>query len=158
MFLVKWILASIVLRTNALQYVSDNLKLRINGTEGVITLKEMYSKVIPLNFWTLYPICNIKGIKRQLKILSIIVLTITILIDWKKIRKSKYALLLIVIAIVPYIRYIILANHSYKHFFFTYREQIISIIALGMIICEYFNTKLWCKKISINHLKKKKEK
>ena len=38
MFLAKWILASIVLRTNALQYVSDNLKLRINGTEGVITV------------------------------------------------------------------------------------------------------------------------
>ena len=158
MFLAKWLLASLVLKTNAFQYVSDNLKLRINGTENIITLKELYSNVIPLNFWTLYPIGNIKGTKRQIRLFFGIILVLVLLIDWKNINKKKYSILMLLIATIPYARYLVLANHSYKHFFFTFREQIITIIAIGLFIIENFNYNLWCKKIRIKKHKSLEEK
>ena len=158
MYASKWLIASLVLKTNALKYVTDNVMLRINGTEGRIPIKDLYTKAIPLNFWTLYPICNIKGYTRQLKLIIGMILVFILTIDWKNIKKKKFSVLMIFIAIIPYIRYLALANHSYKHYFFTYREQIITIIALGMFIIENFNYKLYFKKININLPKKSKKK
>ena len=45
-------------------------------------------------------------------------------------------LLLFIIGIVPYVRYLVLSNHSYLHHFFTYRAQMTSVVALVMIIDE----------------------
>ena len=42
--------------------------------------------------------------------------------------------LFIILAILPYLWYLLLANHSYKHFWFTYRLQAITIAALGMFL------------------------
>ena len=135
-----------MLKANAMQYVVDNLKLRINGVDQFITAKEMYSQVIPLNFFTLYPFGNIKGSKRQLRILIQIAMFFMVTINWKKIWKNKHSMLMLMIAIIPYVRFIILANHSYRHFFFTYREQIITIIALGIILVDNFNYRIWFKR------------
>ena len=38
--------------------------------------------------------------------------------------------------IIPYIRYIVLHNHSYVHSFFTYRAQMATIIAVVLIVGE----------------------
>ena len=143
----KWLLASIVLKINAMDYVFDNLKLRINGVDSLMPPERMYLQVIPRNFFSLYPICNFKNIKKWASILAVLAIIFVISIDWKNIRKNKFALLMMLIAIIPYIRYLVLANHSYKHFFFTYREQIISIIAISMVYVDCFNKKLWLKKM-----------
>ena len=154
MWIAKWLLASIVLKENALKYVIDNIKLRINGTDNYLKIEELYKKVIPMNFYTLYPLCNIKGKKRQLKLLIRIIIVFVLLIDWKNLRKNKFSLLMLIIAIIPYARYLILANHSFKHYFFTFREQIITIIALGFFIIDSFNSRLWLKEIKIKKDKK----
>ena len=154
MWFAKWLLASIVLKENALKYVIDNIKLRVNGTDNYLKIEELYKKTIPMNFYTLYPLCNIKGKKRQLKLLIRIIVVFILLIDWKNLRKNKFSLLVLIIAIIPYARYLILANHSYKHYFFTFREQIITIIALGFFIIDSFNSRLWLKKIKKNRKEK----
>ena len=41
-----------------------------------------------------------------------------------------FQILLLIIAMMPYLRYLILANHSFRHYMFTYRLQIITIIAV----------------------------
>ena len=158
MHFAKWGLASIVLNINALEYVTGNLSLRVNGTDSLISKSTMYSKVIPMNFLTLYPIANIKGTARQIRLVITLFVIFVALIDWKNIKNKKESLLMIIIAAWPYVRFLTLANHSYKHFFFTYRAQIITLIALGIFIIENFNYNFWCKKININNIFKPKRK
>ena len=64
---------------------------------------------------------------------------LVLLIDWKNIKKKWFALLLLLVALSPYLRYLVLANHSYRHSFFTFREQIISCIAIITAILEILN-------------------
>lgn len=46
----------------------------------------------------------------------------------------------LVLGAVPYLRYLILNNHSYLHEFFTYRAQAVTIIALCAVV--------WCNRES----------
>ena len=56
--------------------------------------------------------------------------------------------------IVSFARYIILANHSYRHAFFTFRMQMTTIIAIAMIFVECLNYKLLFKKIEFKRKNK----
>ena len=58
------------------------------------------------------------------------------------------------IALVPYIRYIVIRNHSYVHYFFVFRTQIIAIIAIVLAIVYSYDKELFRHKIKI----KRKEK
>ena len=51
-------------------------------------------------------------------------------------KKNWFIVILLVIAITPYLRYLLLANHSYRHSFFTFRDQIVTIMCLIIISLE----------------------
>ena len=42
--------------------------------------------------------------------------------------------LLLIFALMPYVWYFMLSNHSYKHFWFTYRLQAVTLAALFMAV------------------------
>ena len=44
----------------------------------------------------------------------------------------------IFIAMIPYIRYAVVAQHSFTHSFMTYRAQVASVIALCLITYEIY--------------------
>lgn len=46
------------------------------------------------------------------------------------------------IACYPFFWYIVFRNHSYIHYWFTYREIGISIFAIGCLLSTFFSTKL----------------
>ena len=46
-------------------------------------------------------------------------------------------LLCILLGLVPYLRYTVLENHAYLHYFFTYRAQLVTITALLFITYEF---------------------
>lgn len=56
---------------------------------------------------------------------------------------------LLLIGIIPYVRYLVLSNHAYIHFFFTYRAQMATLIVVFVLTWElgikemlsYFHTK-----------------
>lgn len=149
MWIAKWTLASIILNINALEYVKDDAMLRINGLQGLKTKKELYFGAIYNNWHNLYPINIVKRKSYLIAIFIVSILVITALFDWKNIKKKWLCGILLAFAITPYIRYLILANHSYRHAFFTFRTQIITIMALGMIIIDGFNYKLWFKNVEL---------
>ena len=163
MWLAKWILASLILNINAIEYVKNEAMLRINGLQGLNNYvdlnnyEELYGNVIPRNLYAI-PIMNfihINFYKISVKILTLIVLfIILIFIDWKELKNKKILLLFMFIGLTPYIRYLILANHSLDHAMFTYRDQIITIMCLIYVIINCFNYKL-IKKISTLYLSKK---
>ncbi len=148
MWFAKWIIVSILLKTNAIKnYVLERALIRVYKLQGIESYKVLYSGVIFNNWHCLYPINIIKRDSTLLKIVIGFLLVCFVLIDWKNIKKKWFSGLMLTIAIVPYIRYLVLANHSFKHYFFTYRNQIITIIAIGLILVDCFNKKLWLKQI-----------
>lgn len=133
MWLAKWLLASAILNLNWIEYVKDEALLRINGRMERISILEMYIGAITKNIYTLFPINIIKRKQKLILLILIVIIMISYFIDRKKV-KNKFLMLLILLGIMPYIRYILLANHSYRHYFFTYRAQLVSIIVFIFII------------------------
>lgn len=158
MWLAKWILASVVLHINAFEYVKDEFVQRVNGLQGLNNHKELYKHVIDRNLFSIPLIYFVSEnfFRFEVKIAIILaVFFVLIFIDWKNLKNKSFLLIMILIGIMPYIRYLILANHSYRHIMFTFRDQIITIMALLYAIIECLNYKLLTKKISIPIIKKK---
>ncbi|MGN1301029.1 MAG: hypothetical protein ACI4U9_00615 [Clostridia bacterium] len=147
MWLTKWVLASIILNVNSIEYIKENAMLRINGLQGLNSKKEMYIGALYNNWHNLYPINIVKSKKDLLKYDLAFLGALVLLIDWKNIKKKWFELLLLLVALTPYLRYLVLANHSYRHSFFTFREQIISCIAIITAILEMLNYRILFKKI-----------
>ena len=161
MWFAKWILASIILKINAFDYVKDNFLLRINGLQGASSHKYLYGHVIERNFYAipvLYYI-NTKFYKWYVKTSVIIIITFLLLfINWKELVKKRIIWILGLIGITPYIRYLVLANHSYRHAMFTFREQILTIIVALYIIVDCLNYKFLFKKVSFSNFLINKDK
>ena len=149
MWAAKWILASIILNVNALDYIKEHALLRINGLQGVASYNKLYWGAIRNNWITIYPINIIKEEGILIAISGVLLLTFIVLVDWKKVKEDKFYIVLLIIALMPYLRYLVLANHSYRHCFFTFRDQIISIICIGIVLINCFNKRLWLKKVEL---------
>lgn len=130
----KWLLSSIILGESALPHVLGKAGRRINGDLYNKTKSDMYSGAILRNLYTLYPINIIK--KPQQFILPIVTYlgAQLLIIDYKNKKKIKFLFTMLFISIIPYIRYLVLANHSYLHCFFTFRAQFATVMALALIL------------------------
>lgn len=133
-FLAKGIITSIVLKINAFDYIIDKAIYRINGADNIVPIETMRKQVIFRNFHTLYPINIIKNKQKLFGLFLLLILAYAIFFDIKNIKKMWFPATMILIAIIPYVRYLILTNHSYRHYFFTFRSQISTIMAIVIII------------------------
>lgn len=113
-FLFKWGIGSLILGENVLQDASNAMMYRI-GTED-------YSR------WDAI-VRNWEMIPGDFVVISVIVLLAVSLLHFKSDGWFK-AVLLLVVALMPFVWYLVLANHSYLHFWFTYRIQAITLSAL----------------------------
>lgn len=144
MWCAKWGIASIVLNINALDYVIEKAKIRLNVNDVMMPTSQMYWMSLYNNIHSLYPINIIKKISHVIYIIIGTIVACGLAINWKNIKEKWFMLLLGIIALIPYIRYIIVVNHSIRHSFFTFRTQIITIIALLMMVVIF--RKRWVKK------------
>lgn len=134
MWLMKWIVASCVLRENIMPYVTGHIEERVGGGVGV-GLWEFLSGAITRNIRCLFPLeygtagWIIGGI-------LVLLCCYTGFVYRKKQLCVKWIQLYVVIGLVPYIRYIVLHNHSYLHSFFTYRAQMATVLAIALILGE----------------------
>lgn len=136
MWIAKWIIASIVLNVNAFDYVTERAleRLDINIIHGSLL------DVISQNVFALFPLNSEIGIKIVSVILISIIPIEIILIRKKEVKSLWISGLLFIIASIPYLRYIALANHSFLHYFFTFRAQLVSIIAIILAIIYSWDT------------------
>ena len=74
------------------------------------------------------------GIKVLFPVLALLIIVLFIMI-WKTGKKALALLPLMLIACIPYVWYFILANHSWIHGYFTYRVQIVTLFAGGVMLC-----------------------
>ena len=150
MWVSKWILASIVLNINAMNLVKDHIFERLNGELTYISKYELPFKAMVRNLFTLYPLNIQKNVKKLIIIPIAILVFELIFIKKKNIKKELwFSFILVLIALVPYLRYGILANHSYRHYFFTFRSQIITIMCLTIAIIYSIDKEILKKEIKI---------
>nr|MBQ4318332.1 hypothetical protein [Clostridia bacterium] len=163
-YIAKWVLAAAVSPdisfTDALTYA----EVRTGG--------EVEKAVYPLPYeaflrnLAMLPILSMpdtdRGILAVIGIFLICALIYMILIC-RRPRSLAVPGLIALLALVPYLRYIVLANHSVLHHFFTYRAQAASVIACfsALVLAldkDIVGTLLGEKKERIRHNKKEKRK
>ena len=126
----KWILATVICSQNIILQAFNQIIHRTNGnldgsSHAVNRLSMLSSNIKML----LQPF----GHTPKIIIVSLVVIICIILLY--KFRKTIvdriFVKKLILISLIPYFWYIIAANHSQVHSWFTYRSQIITVFGLG---------------------------
>ena len=119
-FASKWALASLVLGQNIFADAYEVSLYRMEAEE--FTRWDAVTKNFDmLNLWMI-------GI-------SAVVLLLFSIIKRLKINYKKVILFLI-ICLMPYVWYLLLANHSYVHWWFAYRLQAITVVCLLYMFCD----------------------
>ncbi len=131
-WIAKWSLASIILNknvfSNAINQASYRAASDVDNMSGVSVRLGAEIR----NLSCLFPFSLLKENAFPFAIIFILVVMIIIYL----IRKEKCVVnsLLLIIALIPYIRYFVLSNHSYMHYFFTFRAQLVTIFCLSAIL------------------------
>ena len=128
MFLTKWGISALFLGRSVL---SDTVERAIGRMEGTAFFS------VAKNIYTLFPISEFTaiGIKAVCVCLFAGLLAVTaVMIRQETLRTKEQtiagALTPVLFMTVPYLRYVVLGNHSYLHSFFTYRAQLITILVM----------------------------
>ncbi len=132
MWVMKWVVASVILGTNAMPYVTGHISQRI-GTSTISVGNPI--KALVSNAITILPV-GIGDLWAILTLVAIIILICFIIVYKKKSIKKEYIILYGIIALIPYIRYLVMNDHSTVCFTFTYRSQMATVLAIGLITLE----------------------
>ena len=137
-WLAKWTLASVILGENAFSSALTNAANRINGEAYEATGFSLRLGAVISNISCIFPFSHIQ---KYAFILCIFCFIFACFIYYL-IRKNKNTCplpgLFAVLAFMPYIRFLVLANHSYQHYFFTFRAQMTTMLCIALIF--YYGT------------------
>ena len=131
MWLSKWSISTLVLKTNTFKAALEQAEVRAVG-DVANSLAAQYigavfrniALLVPFNFGKTYG-------EVALLMLGAAFVVFCLLFLYKKKRQETWFIhLMMLIGLVPYIRYIVLSNHAYLHYFFTYRAQIVTVMVL----------------------------
>lgn len=136
-FIMKWSISSVVLRENTFYTALSQAQYRLQGSTDKISGVTGSFAAILLNLKCLFPFCFLKNGALPLCILFFI-LMLSLFYITKKKAKMPVCTYLLLLGIVPYIRFFVIGNHSYIHYFFTYRAQLSTVFVLFLSI--YYGT------------------
>lgn len=134
MWLMKWCMASVVLQQNVMPYVTEHIAERTTGDVG-LGIGAYILSTIGKNMKCLFPF-EYGELGTFLGFAFCAIVCYVGYVYRKKNTDRKQVLLYGIIGIVPFVRYLVLLNHSYLHAFFTYRAQLATILAIAMILVE----------------------
>ncbi len=132
-FVSKWVIASIVLKRDAITVAINNILFRVNGSEEYPITR---FGAISENFSFL-----INNVLIALIFISIIACLICMIKYKKNIKDMKIIIVYIMISLYPYVWYFVFAGHSTIHAWFTFRLQAITIFAILCILIECIGIK-----------------
>lgn len=140
MFAVKWGLVYLIVGKSAFVNALESAAFRIDGEAGVnladpgaaITDSMRITVALVRNLSCLFPVKQdlTIGCIFGVSICVLIVLAIILYLFRGERVDGGFIGILLIIACLPYLRYIVLSNHASMHFFFTYRAQMACIMAL----------------------------
>lgn len=134
MWVLKWIITSIVFGENAIPYVTEHIAERLGGDVGLKPGQYQLGAIIR-NISCLLPIdLGVAG-----AVAAAVVLLVFGYISFvyrKEKFEGKRVLVFLLLGLVPFVRFVVLHNHSYIHFFFAYRALASTVFALVLIYDE----------------------
>lgn len=138
MWAMKWLIASIVLQQNVMPYVTGHIEERLGGSVH-LPLSQFLIQAITRNTSRLFPFDY--GIAGSIVFLLSVLIFVVYPIYAGRISicreiDQNHMLLYLSLSLVPYVRYLILHNHSWRHCNFTYRAQASTIFALCLVVFE----------------------
>lgn len=141
MFFVKWSLVSICMGVDKMHEILQQAVFRIQGdielglfSNPSNSFAEKISGAILRNIVCVMPFLEQYTYHVLWIIVVIGVLVIASLIYIMHTSITKYSYILLIIACLPLIRFLLLSNHSYVHFFFTYRALWTSVTCISYFI------------------------
>lgn len=154
-WIMKWTLATLILDTNAFQFALQQANTRITSqSEDISIVSQSFGSLIR-NISCLFPFSFMASNGFSICIITAIILGIFFFL-FKKEKSTTFSIMLLLISLVPYLRFITISNHSYLHYFFTYRAQVASMFAIGLTMI--YGTDYNLVKKEWNKLCKKKKK
>lgn len=134
MWIMKWLLAALCLHENVLPYVLEHVGERLGGDIG-ISWWSYLTGAVGRNISCLFPLEY--GVTGKMIALALLLGFAYLGYVYRKKQICQPMITIYVLAgLIPYIRYLVLHNHSYLHFFFTYRAQMATILAAVLILEE----------------------
>lgn len=141
MWITKWMLASLILHENVMPYVTGHIGERLGGDIGIGQMT-YFLGAISRNITCLFPFgYGMTGIFAGFFLLLFIVYTAYVY--HRKQLCRWHIFIYLSVGMIPYIRYLVLHNHSYLHCFFTYRAQMSAILAAALIMEEIVDRRLF---------------
>lgn len=129
---MKWALAGVVLHENMMPYVLQHIGERLGSGTGV-GLWRYLAGAVWNNIRCLFPLGY--GVVGSIAGLALLLAAAYVgYVYRKKDIDKKCIFLYLFIGLIPYIRYVVLHNHSYLHCFFTYRAQMATVLAIVLIL------------------------
>ena len=143
MIALKWVLALAVLGKDAFFNALSQAALRISGdaTLGnvpgaeVVSNYERISGALWRNMGCIYPFKSTMSYGTSMIFILLVGLIVFSL--WYLFRektKSCINKVLAIVSLLPVMRFLVLNNHSYIHFFFTYRALLVSVVVIMYIL------------------------
>ena len=131
---MKWVMASLILGENVMPYVTEHIGERLYGDIGVSQLTYICGAVTR-NIGCLFPL-EYGEIGVLFCIFLVLFISYNGYVYHGKHICGWHILMYMLPGLVPYIRYLVLHNHSYLHCFFTYRAQMATVLAIVLILEE----------------------
>lgn len=140
MWSAKWLLATMLTGSNVFQDAMNQANFRVSG--NVMTNSGMELGETALRNAALYRNFILVAETNTIPAFGIFIVLVMLLLIFKSYKlkiKLDMVALDIIIAIFPIVWYMILKNHSYIHFWMTYRNLTVMTYAAFMIIAESCN-------------------
>jgi len=147
MFVTKWIISAGLLGVEALREALQSAGERLGGTVylGVTNLDpeaDFFQRVFGAVFRNegmIFPFKDHMSPITAAVIFGVLLMVLfsVIYLFYDKDMDLRTIGLFLLVALIPYLRYVVLSNHAYIHYFFTYRAQLVTIMILLFLVWEY---------------------
>ena len=134
MWVLKWGLAAAVLGEDVTPYIIDHITERTVGATVNNEVPDVFG-TLWRNIRCLFPL----GFGEAGLIAAIVIILAAAYVCFVYRRKDAVKsniVICAVIGVIPFLRYIVLMNHAYLHYFFTYRALAGTMLAVCLIIFE----------------------
>lgn len=146
MFATKWLLSAVVLGKQAFAEALEAAGERIGGTvylgntnlDPEASAVQRFFGALIRNQGSLFPFRDTMGMgAAAVSFFGVLVVCLALIYLFRsKQFNGKLLLLGLMIGAVPYLRYMVLENHAYLHYFFTYRAQLVTVTMLLYVTYE----------------------
>jgi len=128
----KWVLGSLFTKENIIAEALNSVMIRVGAAESevAISLLEVVMK-------------NINANKMCLILIALVFLCVFIRGIWKKreVYVKHINIVVLLCALLPFVWFTLISNHSYIHYWFTYRILASSVYAVLMVLVKTYEQK-----------------